>query len=83
MILLAYPGYTLKKIEDELSWRQVEKLFEAWGDEEPEFRIMGKLKAIMEKHTGLKFTEKKKRKKAPSRLSSKELVAHLQGRGWI
>jgi hypothetical protein len=35
-----YPGYTIKKIEDELSWRVIREMIKCWNKKAPSFKKM-------------------------------------------
>lgn len=73
--MLAYPGYTVQKIKDELTWREVEELAKTWKDHPPTFFQLNKIEQILEKHTGVKF-----QKMQPT---DNELLSKLKEMSWL
>jgi hypothetical protein len=73
--MLAYPGYTVRRIEGELSWREVGALMARWHDEPPTFLTDRKVQKILQAGLGVKLTEKK--------MANESLVQRLEGMGWL
>ena len=57
--MLAYPGYTIEKIEVELSWRRVGAMMDLWEGEnaEPTFQRMQRIVEILKKAHGIKYAK--------------------------
>ena len=49
----AYPAYTVKKIEDELSWRMFKKLMDCWKEQKPNFMTNQRIEDILMKAHGM------------------------------
>jgi len=47
-----YPAYTIERIEDELSWREVGKLIECWRDGESNFKTLCRIEDMIKKQFG-------------------------------
>ena len=73
--MLAYSGYTVRGIEEELSWREVKLLLDCWDDEPPAYMVGRKTEKVLEKAHRITFQKRK--------VSSDELVARLEGLGWL
>lgn len=76
-LLLAYPAYTIDRIETELSWRQVKLLLSCWKDEPPAVMIIAKVEDMLEKKFGFKSISTSKT------LSGTDLINHLEGQGLL
>ena len=76
-LLLAYPGYTIERIETELSWRQVKRLFSYWEKEPPAAIGIMRISNMLEAKFGLKSIS------ASKPLSGDDLVNHLRGQGLL
>ena len=74
--MLAYPGYTVRGIEDELSWREVDELFKAWEKEPPPFASQKKIAKMIEKWGGFKS-------QAMKPLAGEALESKLSELGWM
>jgi hypothetical protein len=72
----AYPGYTVRGIEDELSWREVDELFRTWEREPPAFATQKKIAKMIEKWGGFKS-----QRIAP--LGGQALEDKLNELGWL
>lgn len=77
--MLAYPAYTIEKIEAELSWRQINELVTYWEKHPPVHMRINKIeKGFMlhiKKQSGIEFKEIKKAN------NDKELIQGLQSIG--
>lgn len=76
-LLLAYPAYTIDRIETELSWRQVKLLLSCWKDEPPVIMIIAKVEDMLEKKFGFKSIS------TSNTLSGTDLINHLEGQGLL
>jgi len=76
-LLLAYPAYTIDRIELELSWRQVKLLLSCWDDEPPTVMRIAKVENMLEKKFGFKSISKTKA------LSGDDLINHLKEQGLL
>ncbi len=75
---MAYPAYTIDRIEKELSWRQVKLLLSCWKDEPPAVIIMTKVENMLEKKFGFKSISS-----STETLSGDALVEHLERQGLL
>lgn len=74
--MMAYPGYTVRGIEEELSWREVDELFRTWEREPPAFASQRRIAKMIEKWGGFKSV--------PARpLGGEQLVEKLGQMGWL
>ncbi len=73
--MMAYPGYTVQGIEEELSWREVDELFAAWEKEPPAFATQKRIARMIEKWGGFKV--------APRPLGGDALLEELNQMGWL
>ena len=76
-MLSAYPGYTVRSLEAELSWREVEELMDSWGERPPAFVTLYQLEKMYERAHGYRVKEKGKR------LSGREAIEALKRQGWL
>jgi hypothetical protein len=76
--MLAYPGYTIHKIEDELSWRVVKKMMGYWDKELPSFARNKRIEQILKTGLKVKITETPKGVDADD-----QLIATFRGQGWL
>ncbi|MBE3088028.1 MAG: hypothetical protein IMZ71_02780 [Chloroflexi bacterium] len=75
-LMCSYPGYTVRKIEEELSVREVKALFEVTRKRQPTNVLVERIERILEQHTGIRF-------KNISKLDDAGLLAELKGMEWI
>lgn len=75
-LLLAYPAYTIERIEEELSWRQVRLLLECWGKEPPFFKRIARIESMLATKLGYKQTPTNSK-------TSTSVVNKLQGMGLL
>ena len=73
--MLAYPGYTVEKIREELSWRQIEELMKVWQEHEPSNTRLKKIEEILKKAHGIKYVSRKGK--------DQDLMTELRGMGWL
>lgn len=76
ILMLAYPGYTIQCIEDELSWRQVNELMACWQKDPPPFHTERRIMGMLEKMGGFKRLSYKP-------LGGDKLEERLKGMGWL
>lgn len=76
-LLLAYPAYTIDRIETELSWRQVKLMLSCWKDNPPTVMIIAKVENMLEKKFGFKSIATIKT------LNGDDLINHLEGQGLL
>jgi len=76
MLMLAYPGYTIQCIEDELSWRQVNELLACWVKDPPQFLTEQRIASMIEKAGGF-------RRMSYKPLGGDRLEQKLQSMGWL
>lgn len=74
---MAYPGYTIRLIEAELSRRQIEAMMAAWEEHPPVFVSMHRLQVMFGKAHGFKS------RKTGDRLSGQAMVDSLISRGYL
>ncbi len=48
--MMVYPAYTVARIEDELSWRQVKLLVNCWKEEKPLIVMIDRLEKALLAH---------------------------------
>jgi hypothetical protein len=75
LFMQAYPGYTIEKIEYELSWRVVNNLMNCWSDRPPLLVRTERIEQMIQKKLGFKFVNKK--------VSDETLLSELKGMGWL
>lgn len=75
LLMLAYPGYTVRGIENELSWREVRLLLDCWDKQPPGYLTDRKAEKVLERAYGVTFAKRQ--------LSSDQLIAKLEGLGWL
>ena len=73
--MLAYPGYTVEKIREELSWRQIEELMKVWQEYEPSNSRLKNIEEILKKAHGIKYVSRKGK--------DQDLMTELRGMGWL
>lgn len=78
--MLAYPGYTIKKIEDELSMRQVSLMMDFWQKEPPNFQKLNRIDAILQKGLGVRLV---KSGGESQKADDTRLLAQVKGMGWL
>jgi len=71
--MMAYPGYTVGIIQEELSWRQLDLLFAKWEKKPPGSVRIERIEKMISKQTGITFEKK----------TSGNLLDQLKGLGWI
>lgn len=76
ILMLAYPAYTIDRIEAELSWRQVNELMECWQKHPPTFQTEKRIAAMVESMGGFK-------KMSYKPLGGDKLEKRLQQMGWL
>jgi len=74
---MAYPGYTIRLIEDGLSRRQIEVMMAAWEEHPPTFVSMRRLQVMFGKAHGFKT------RKSGDRLSGQAMLDSLMSRGYL
>ena len=74
--MLAYSGYTIQCIEDELSWRQVNELLGCCAENPPPFQSEARIMAMVESMGGFKKLSYKP-------LGGDKLEQRLKGMGWL
>lgn len=57
--MLAYPGYTVRLIEKELSYREIKELMKNWEEEKPISKRLERIEKILMTHTRVKILKKK------------------------
>lgn len=77
-LLLAYPAYTIDRIETELSWRQVKLMLSCWKDEPPAVMIIAKVENMLEKKFGFKSITS-----TTKAIGGDDLIDHLEGQGLL
>lgn len=77
LVMLAYPGYTLRGIERELSWREIEELIGQWDTTPPFFLETQRMSSMMQKRWGAKFVKRQKP------LSGEDLLSRLSSEGYL
>jgi len=75
IIMMAYPGYTVGTIQDELSWRELNLLVSKWEKTPPGSVKIDRIEMMISHYTGIKFQAKKQ--------SSDQLLDQLKGLGWL
>lgn len=78
LVMLAYPGYTLRGIERELSWREIEELIGQWDTTPPLFVETQRVSSMLQKRWGAKFV---KHRAKP--LSGEDLLSRLASEGYL
>jgi len=73
LLMMAYPGYTVGIIQEELSWRQLDLLFAKWEKKPPGSVRIERIEKMISKQTGITFEKK----------TSGNLLDQLKGLGWI
>ena len=74
--ILAYPAYTVDRIESELSRRQLNLLLDCWGKEPPTAMRIARIANMLEKKFGFKTISTKSN-------GSGSLVSKLEAGGWL
>lgn len=67
-----YPAYTIDKIEDELTWKDITEMMSCWDDETTSLKLRQRMDLFFRKVHGL-TVEKRKSKK----VSDEELLNNL------
>jgi len=75
VLMLAYPAYTVERIETELSWRLVKCLLNQWDKKPPVNIRIERIEKMIEAKFGIKLTS--------SKTSEKQMMSELQGMGWL
>jgi len=75
LFMQIYPAYSVKKIEDELSWREVKKLMAVSNKEIPTNVQITRIALMMGKYLGATFEQ--------SIGGDKELINTIKGMGWL
>jgi len=70
-----YPAYSVKKIEDELSWREVKKLMEISNNKISTNTRIARLEIMVSKYLGFTFEDRIQ--------DDKTLINTLKGMGWL
>jgi len=70
-----YPAYSVRKIEDELSWREVKKLMEISNNKTSTNTRIARLEIMMSKYLGFTFEDRIQ--------DDKTLLNTLRGMGWL
>lgn len=55
--LRAYPGYTVKKYEDEVTWRQVDGMLGVWRKHPPLAVLVDRIATILMKKNGYRIEQ--------------------------
>ena len=83
--MLAYPGYTIEKIEVEMSWRRVGAMMELWSKDgaEPQFQRLQRIADILKKAHGLRYVSDPSHAKAEvlGEVSDEGLISSFQDLG--
>ena len=74
-LMLAYPGYTVEGIKEELSWRQIEELMKMWQANEPSNIKLQRIEEILKRAHGIKYV--------PRKAKDQNLMDELRGMGWL
>lgn len=74
--MLAYPAYTIDRIETELSWRQVNELVACWGEDPPQFQTGRRIMDMIAKMGGFKRINFRP-------LGGDKLEQRLKSMGWL
>jgi len=74
--MIAYPGYTVRKIEDELSPREIKELLATWGETQPVHISLGRVETMLAKVHGFK-------KKKKNSMGDSGLLGMLKGEGLL
>lgn len=74
--MLAYPAYTIDRIECELSWRQVNELIACWERDPPQFETERRIMVMIEKAGGFERMSYRP-------LSGDKLEQRLKSMGWL
>jgi hypothetical protein len=76
----AYPAYTIKKIEDELSWRIVKEMLNCWEGRKPGFIVTERIEQILMKANGVVEIKKGEKFKP---MSDEALLSKFAEKGWL
>lgn len=74
--MVAYPGYTVRTIEEELSMREIRALLLCRKKQPTLAVLLNKVEQILEKHTGCRF-------QSMEPMPDDQLLNVLKGEGWI
>ena len=72
-----YPGYTIRKIEDELSWRIIKKMMDCWDPEKTNFYIQKRLEGILKTAHRIEYVTTDKK------MSDEQLLNKFSEYGWL
>lgn len=75
LIMIAYPGYTVRGIENELSVREIRELTSTWGKTQPVYMLLNSVETMMAKVHGFKKKSKPK--------NDNDLLNVLKGEGLL
>ncbi len=75
LFMQIYPAYSVRKIEDELSWREVKKLMEISNAKLSTYIRIARLESMVSKYLGYTFEDKIQ--------DDKTLLNTLKGLGWL
>ena len=71
-----YPAYTVRQIEEELSWREVDAYARLCKDRLPDGARLKRIETILAKAHGMRLV-------APAARGDDSLIAELRGIGWL
>jgi hypothetical protein len=75
-----YPAYTIRKIEEELSWRILKEMMNCWKDHKPGYMLTQRIEQILMKANGMIEIRKDEKFKP---MPSSQLLNKFAEKGWL